>query len=455
MKQSYLGIAAFIAVIADLLNVFYHSDILITLYSTIAAVLLFFSIYKMNNINRFIVVLLLIIGSVLFLFYEASFTAVLHSFGENLNLLGLFLLIPLFGALMSEAGYLQALQTFLLHREETHKAHPYRMGYLLTASMGSLLNLGSMPLVYNIGYESFSSFENKKFGLTLLRGFGFCMLWSPYFVNVGLILVLYDLSWGEIGGYGIILALVYTGIVLSFFPFSNFSDDERIENVRSTQDNPQKTSSLLKACLLYIVILLVLSFVMEALMPANMLTIVSIIAVIYPLVWAYMVKIFQSYIHAAVHHVFHSFERLYNEIGIFITAGFFGEALARSDVGHWLSNGILQLSKGVIPALILILMVTAMLLAFVGIHPVIIVLGLGSSLSPDHFGVSPAFMGVLLLSAWMLAVQISPFSGSVLMASNIMRESPWRVVRKNSLFIFTLMIIITLLLSLMHWMQLL
>ncbi|MDQ0299365.1 hypothetical protein J2S78_001785 [Salibacterium salarium] len=455
MIQRYLGVAAFIAVILYLISIFYHSDILHAFYSTIAGLLLLFSIYKMNIINRLIVVLLLMIGSVLFLFYEVSVFVVLKSFGENLNLIGLFLLIPLFGTLMSEAGYLKALQTFLLQREENHKAHPYRMGYMLTAAMGSLLNLGSMPLVYNIGYDSFSSFENKKFTLMLLRGFGFCMLWSPYFVNVGLILVLYDLSWGEIGGYGIVLAFIYTGVVILFFPFSSFANDKQVVNAPSFQKDPEQTKSLLQSFLLYVAILLLFSFIMELILPVNMLTIVSVLAIVYPLIWAYMIKLFQSYIHEAVRHITHSFERLYNEIGIFITAGFFGEALSHSNVGEWLSNVVLQLSQGVIPVFVVILMMTAMLLALLGIHPVIIVLGLGNSLTPEHFGVTPAFMGVLLLSAWMLAVQISPFSGSVLMASNIMRESPWNVVRKNSFFIVTLMVIMTFILSLMKWLQLL
>ncbi|WP_156911655.1 hypothetical protein [Salibacterium aidingense] len=111
-------------------------------------------------------------------------------------------------------------------------------------------------------------------------------------------------------------------------------------------------------------------------------------------------------------------------------------------------------SHGIIPILILLLIGTAMLLAFVGIHPVIIVLGLGSSLNPEQFGVHPPFMGLLLLTAWMIAVQISPFSGSVLMASNLMKVSPWKVIQKNAVFIGSLTIVMTIVLSIIHWLSL-
>ncbi|MFZ4452354.1 hypothetical protein [Salibacterium aidingense] len=454
MKHTYLGVLAFSAVFLYLISVFYSPLWMETAYSGIAALLLFFSLFRMRTLNRIVVGLLLLIGSSLFLYYNTSFSNVLQSFGENLNLIGLFLLIPFLGILMSEAGYLQALQAFFLEREKNRPSHPYRTGYLLTASMGSILNLGSMPLVYNIGYESFSTFENKTFGLTLLRGFGFCMLWSPYFVNVGLILILYDLSWSQIGGYGLLLAVLYTIIVWCFFRFTRFSREEWISNKQPVLQSRAAIKHSLHRLLAYIIILLLLSFLLELSLPINMLTSVSITALLYPLLWAGCTGLFQPYVQGGVQHVLSSFDRLYNEIGIFITAGFFGEALSLSQAGEWLSVVMMKGSHGIIPILILLLIGTAMLLAFVGIHPVIIVLGLGSSLNPEQFGVHPPFMGLLLLTAWMIAVQISPFSGSVLMASNLMKVSPWKVIQKNAVFIGSLTIVMTIVLSIIHWLSL-
>ncbi|WP_158735406.1 hypothetical protein [Alteribacillus sp. YIM 98480] len=453
MTQTYLGITSFLAVVIYLVSVFFPSQILTSIYSSIALLLLLFALKKMNGANRFVVLLLLISGSILFLFYNVSFLEALFSFGENLNLLGLFLLIPLFGVLMSEAGYLQALQTALRKREKSRQAHPYRLGYILTAFMGSLLNLGSMPLVYKIGSESFSSFENKKFGLTLLRGFGFCMLWSPYFVNVGLVLILYDLTWQEVGGYGFLIAVVYTILVAVFYPFITFSKEEYIRNDSTSKNNFYYATSPLKGLSFYIIILLFLSVAIEIVLPVNMLTVVSLLALVYPLVWSVSIGMVQGYFQAALHHISHSFERLNNEIGIFITAGFFGEALARSNAGNLLADAILWVSKGIIPLLILILIISVMFLAFIGVHPVIIVSGLGSSLTPEQFGVPPAFMGILLLCAWTLSTQMSPFSGSILMGAHLMKERPWNIVKKNAAFVFTALIVFTLLLTVFEWIQ--
>ncbi|WP_240375515.1 TRAP transporter large permease subunit [Bacillus piscicola] len=450
MTSSYLGFASFTAVILYLVNVFYPMDILIFIYSSISMGLLFFAWAKMNKGNRIVVTLLLFSGITIFLTHQVPASDILFSFGQNLNLLALFLLIPLFGTLLSEAGYLHNLQMAIRRRETQKKPHPYLFGFLLTASMGWLLNLGSMPLVYKIGSESFTSFENKRFGLTILRGFGFCMLWSPYFVNVGLILVLYDLSWQQIGGFGITLSIIYALLIWLFFPLSAFKNGQMVDNNLEAEDNQNKGGRSLKPLLLYIVILLCLSFLLEALLPVNMLTVVAILAVFYPLVWAAAIKHGRTYTQEAAGYISSSFDRIYNEMGIFITAGFFGEALSRSQAGEWLSNVILASSNGIIPLFIIILIGCVILLAMFGIHPVIIVLGLGSSLSPAAFGVSPAFMGLLMLAAWMLATQVTPFSGSILMASHLMKEKPWKIMQKNAPFIVTAVVVMTIVLSVFH-----
>ncbi|WP_157049771.1 hypothetical protein [Thalassobacillus sp. C254] len=74
--------------------------------------------------NKIVVISLLVLGSLVFFRYEVDMQTIWLSFGENLNLLALFLLIPLYGTLMSEAGYLQALKTAIARRELTKKQGP-------------------------------------------------------------------------------------------------------------------------------------------------------------------------------------------------------------------------------------------------------------------------------------------------------------------------------------------
>ncbi|WP_252313410.1 hypothetical protein [Sinobaca sp. H24] len=450
--ERLLGYVTFLAVLFYLAEEIFSMPGAVYVYSSAAGVLLLCSLSRMDRFTRSIIILLLGSGFWMFILYRETAPLMLFSLGENMNLLALFILVPFFGVFMSEAGFLKALQHALQKRELKHRSRPYLFGYVLTAGMGSLLNLGSMPLVHKIGSESFTAFENKRFGLLIIRGFGFCMLWSPYFVNVALILVLYDLSWTDIGGYGLIMGICYSVIVALFFPSSTFAaPDERVN--RAENEEQASLQKQLRLFVLFVVLLLLLSFTMEMVLPFGMLTVVVLLGLIYPLIWASVLRMLRRYTVNAHEQVSWSFKRLYNELGIFITAGFFGEALSLSPAGEVLSHVLIEWSGGAVPVLSALLIAMAMGLAFIGIHPVIIVIGIGGSLDPALFGVTPSFMGMLMLSAWMLATQFSPFSGSVLMASNLMNISAWKLVRKNTPFLVTVYVVFIILLSGLHWFQ--
>ena len=447
-RQAYikptLGAAAFAAVFCYFLEVLLSVPFVEYAYSLIAGVLLVASMPVMPPLNRRVVYVLIAVGIALFWTYGVSWQTVWTSFGENLPLLALFLTVPLIGTYMSEAGHLHAFQQYLERQNDKRGVPPHRLGYGVTASIGAILNLGSMPLVYGIAKESFPSFEQKRMALTVLRGFGSCMLWSPYFVNMALILSIYDLSWGEVGPYGIVMAAVLTGLVVVFFRSSAFADDSWTVPDKEKEANP--TVSSMRTFILFLGILLAASFLLEALLPYSMLTIVSVLALLYPWVWAIARKQAASFAQSTWKHVGGSFERLYNEIGIFVTAGFFSVALRSSDAGVWLSEAISFLSQGYMILLIAWVVAIVMGLSAVGIHPVIIVTGLGGALSPEIFGVGAPFMAVLLLMSWMLGVQVSPFTGAILMTSHLMGTTTIQVIRKNTAFILSAAVVLSLVL---------
>ncbi len=447
MKETLFGRLTFLTVLLYLTSLFYDSAFITSLYSGLAFLLLIAALVKTNRANRMVLTLLLVGGGVLFFCYRVDWLTVLHSFGSNLNLITLFALIPLFGTFLSKAGYLESLQHVLFKREKAKKGHPYRLGFILTASIGSLLNLGSMPLVHKIGTESFSSFHNKRFSMMIFRTFGFCMLWSPYFVNVGLVLSLYDLSWQQIGVYGIGAATLYAFAIWFFFPKTTFETDEKIVNTRMKHDHNEKVT--LRPFILYAFLLIILSVILEFTLPFSMLTIVSLLAIIYPLAWAIFIRISHSYLQEVKEYVTTSFRHLFNEIGIFVTAGFFGEALVQSGLGVNLAEMVVSFSKGIL-LLVISLFMMMIILSFIGIHPVIIVSVLGTSFVPESIGVTPEFMAIFLLCGWVLSTQSTPFSGSVLMGSHLMKDSPWKVSKKNIPFVIGIFVLFTLYLIFVH-----
>lgn len=445
--HTILGVITGLIAILYLIHIFLPSTWLLRVYSTLALVLLVFGAFTVRRGNQIAVILLLIGGFIIFFYHKVEPWFVLEGFGKNINLLTLFFVVPLIGIVISTGGYLTALKHKLLEMQKVKQVHPYRWSAMLTSFMGLLLNLGSLPLIYRIAEESFPSFQKKKMGFVLLRSFVFCMFWSPYFVNVSLVLVLFHLSWVQVGWISLSLASSYLLLTALFFKRIRFENDPIIEQA-AEQKKPRAadTKAKMKSLVFWVSALVILSFVFDFLTDIGMLTIVSLMALLYSFVWAFGIGILQDFIHSTVEYVKGSFDRLKNEVVVFISAGFFGLAISYTSVGEFISGLIHQFSFGSVYLLAVLIIVFVMILAVIGIHPVIVVIGIGSSLEPSIFGVSPVFLAANLLMAWALATSISPFSGSVLMASSLSKESPWVIVRHNLAFnlvcLFTLPILL-------------
>lgn len=469
-----LGLLCLLTALFYLIDAFHASAWLQTAYSISAGMLLFCAIFVVRRSNQITATILLLIGSYIFFFQQSKDTySIVIALGQNVNLLTLFLFVPLFGVMMSIGGYLTALKHKVQQRQLKKNVHPYRVSYFITSTIGLILNLGSMPITYRMATGSFSSFYKQKMGMIILRAFGFCMFWSPYFVNIGLVLIIFDVSWLSIGWIGLIVAIVYVLISLLFnrrITFENDSMNEQVSTVSHEQTIDQshvqsheqtdeqtdeqtmtEATRKMKSLLFWSVLLFGLSFLLDAWLPVNMITVVSLLGLIYPIVWAITTKIAREYIQEALPYMLHSFSRLKNEIVIFISAGYFGVAISQTAMGEWLSLVILQWSFGSVYLLALIIIIMSVLLALIGVHPVIILIGVGSSLNPVLFGVSPQFMAIVLIIAWTIATQISPFSGSVLMTANLIQVSPWTIARKNVAFVICLVVILPMVLYALQW----
>ncbi|OLO42498.1 hypothetical protein BTR23_00315 [Alkalihalophilus pseudofirmus] len=449
------GSVCFLTVTLYLISVFYSSQLLNVTYSLLSAVLLFVALPTVRRSSIIITIPLLLIGIVIFLLTESDGVSFLLAFGNNINLIALFLFVPLIGVFISLAGLLTTLKVHIeqLEKEGKKEAHPYRLGFLLTATMGAVLNLGSMVLVHRIIEGSISNFFRRKMVMILLRAFGFCMFWSPYFVNVGLVLVLFNVSWMSIGLYGFVIGLIYVLVSLIFFPKLSFAEDTNCIQPKEPKNEVQNNRPALRVLILFGVGLFLSSFILEFFLPVNMLAVVSILGFVYPLLWAVFSSYLKEYIQQLFNYVKECFSRLKNEIVIFISAGFFGAALSYTDIGDFVSQMILTLSQGYIYVMALIVIGFAIFLSIFGIHPVVIVIGIGSALSPQLFSVSSEFMALLLIIAWTLATQVSPFSGSVLMASGLMNDSSFDIAKKNSRFVLVCVFVLALVLYLFHLLQ--
>ncbi|MBB5174376.1 TRAP transporter large permease subunit [Texcoconibacillus texcoconensis] len=448
VKTRQTKLDRFLSIIAYVCTFFYLFEYIFPLswlgfvYSLLASGLFIYALFHITMLNRIVALTLIIVGTMIFYIEGVALYQVVLGFGENINLLALFLFIPLIGTFLSSAGYLNALQYAIQKRARNGQNHPYKMGFLLLATTGTVLNFGAMSIVKRIADESFTSFHERKLTLHIMRAFGFCMLWSPYFVNVGLVTVLFDVSWFQIGLYGFILALIHGTLSTLMLSRISFDNDPFIEREAQAEDEVESYS--LRPLILFTMVLLTLSILLDYWLEMNMITIVSFLAIALPLLWALYSNILKQYVQDVSSHIQSAFPKVKNVLAIFISAGYFGTAINNTNMGEWVSTFLDRVSLGSVYFLTLLIIIVSILLAQLGIHPIVIVIGIGSSLSPVTLGVSPEYLALTLLLAWSLATQVSPFSGQVLMASRLINISTFKIAKQNAMFVLLSMIFLSL-----------
>ncbi|QKS71277.1 hypothetical protein FLK61_31705 [Paenalkalicoccus suaedae] len=429
-----LSILAYLSSIFYLIDAFFVSIPAAFLSATLSAILVLATLFTVKWGTKMIVTVLLAIGFYVFMIERASISTILLAFGTNATILSLFLLIPLVGTYMSSTGFLHALKENVVAYEAKHGNKPYKMSYGLMMSIAFILNFGTIAIVKQIADESFRGYREKKLTLHIMRGFAFCMLWSPYFVNVGLVLTLFYVSWFDIAVYGLGFAFVYACLSALFLPLVAFKDDPVIEKLAAPSIS--KASSI-RPLVQFSLIFVLLSFTMYYALDATMLAVVSLLAIFMPIVYSIFRRDTKIYTADAITQMSGAFTRLKNELGIFIAAGFFGTALALTSVGDYLSTMLVNVANGSIFIVIVSVMIVTVALSMIGVHPIIVIIGLSSSLHPDTFGVTPVFVAMLLLLSWTLATQVSPFSGQMLMSARLIKTPALQLSKQNALFIAT------------------
>ncbi|MFC4735748.1 hypothetical protein ACFO4L_04035 [Bacillus daqingensis] len=400
------------------------------LYGILAALLLLISMLYISLPARIIISLLLITGAVLHVQLSLPFTVWIESFSANVNILGLFLFVPIIGWYMSYTGYLEDLKQVIVKRAREKGSKPYRTSFFLMLTTGMLLNFGAISLIRQIADESFQSFHPKKLTVHLMRGFAACMLWSPYFVNIGLVLSIFHVSWFSIGWAGLSLAVIYSISAGLFLKTLRFTHDPP-----SVNDAESGRKASLLPLLRFAAIFVTLSLTWYGLAEQSMIAIVSWLGLLVPMIYASLKGELSGFFRESAGYISSAFSRLKNEIAVFIAAGFFGTALSFTETGAVVTEVLLDLTGGSVLLLSFMIMAATAVLAMIGIHPVVIIIGVGGSLNYEAAGMSAEYAAMLLVLSWTCATQISPFSGQMLMTARLIGVRPIELSRQNALFV--------------------
>ncbi|TWT27797.1 hypothetical protein [Planomicrobium sp. CPCC 101110] len=412
-----------------LLSIFYPFPIATGLVSLFALVALLSFFPYLNRVPK-LLILALTIGA---LSMEMSREGLQHFFTglqTNANVLAIFIFVPLLAIPIKQGNYLTYVEViFSSYIKKTHQL--YLFSTISAASIGAVMNVGSLPILYQLtdtkAFQPYTMMRLKS----MSRGFVLAFLWSPYFISVGLVLAYFDISWLQLFVPGISLALLI--LLMGWLLEGRNREEIPIEMPLPNQAELKKAKRKVMELALIVALITAIIMVVENITGLSVLTVIPLVAILMSFLWSLFFSTKQQLADNYRSFFNSRIPGMGNELSLFIIAGAFGTALLDNGAEEWILSLLDALNISNVLLLIPVIALLMAVPAIVGLHPVITATILAITLSGSPlFMEDHLYLSLGLLSSWMAAILISPFSGVNLLLAAISRKSPFEISLKNN-----------------------
>ena len=377
------GLLIFLSFLTTLYSYFFSENLLIIagIFAWVSFLILFSSLK-----NKTIIIVLLILSVFAFCFSYFN--------GYKIDFVKVFTVNQYLLTLLIGVGFLRLIAT-----PKKDKLTQFPIGkdsfiktYFGVHLFGSVINLSSLILVADKMYKK-SPLTNTQVVL-LTRAFASDAYWSPFFVAFAA-----AITYAPKLDTSIILL---NGIVLAFFAFL-ITYFEVVKNKEFKLDEfrgyPLSFESLYVPFILAILVL-VTNYIYPNIKVIVLISAFSIFITL--LIFPFKKGLSQSLIKFN-NHVIEELPKMKVEIALFLVAGMFGISISSILIGLNLDLPF-KIFDWQIASILLFIFI---MLAFIGIHPIITIAIIGDFLG----GVNHTLLALTFLMAWSTTVSTSPFSG--------------------------------------------
>ncbi|QHS23362.1 hypothetical protein GWK91_10535 [Virgibacillus sp. MSP4-1] len=397
----------------------------------VLCIFVFLMVYKKLNPKRKVLTgSLFFLGILIHFFQGYTGLNLFNGITQNLALLSIIILAPLLSIPLRQEGIIDGVVTMFEKRNDDEQKTFYgTSGFML--SLAPILNMGALRIVH--GFLKDINIQPKMLSQAYYSGFTPSIIWSPFFASVGIVLFTMEMSYLNYMPIGMTFAVIQ--ILIGFFILRpRKSDDDIPEQVSLKEDNQNKNLVLL---LIFVVSLLILLVLQEAIIDQPMLTLVCMNCMIIPVVWAVirqkqgrMKEVFLPYKKQVANGI-------NMEIAIFLSAGLFGNALVNTRIVDVVGAILVWSSQISIFLLFLLILLLVTIMALFGMHQIIVVPIILTLLLSTDIQVSAMAIAFMCTFAWMLSSAISPLNALNIIISSCVRKDGWTVAyRWNGKYFF-------------------
>jgi hypothetical protein len=397
---------------------------------------------KVKKVNRYISATFIVMGAVLLFYSGAKPSDWIYASLNNAPIVCLLLTVSLFTIPLYFEPYHEVLAKNLPRMAKS----PFQF-YVITLSfttiLASLLNVASLPFVYNLLKEAALKYRKGIVEKCLSRATAIDMLWSPAFISVAIVLGYTDITWFELLSKGLLLAFMgyCVALILGAVEFHEGSQDETALIDSTLKPILAKLFSQLAVLIIFIVAL-------QYLTGKSALVTVPLVSFTGPLLLAFIFRRVSVYRKRLKEYFTYSLSKGYNELILFTSFGFFGYALGLSSVKIYIPIAVKSLGFTSPLSLIPLIVSFTAFPCLCGIHPIVTISTVAIALPLGSIALTKIQMAGALLLGYVIYGLLSPFSGVNLVILGLTKSSPIKVsICQNWLYAAIIIVLATLLLT--------
>lgn len=373
------------------------------------------------------VVIVLNVTAIIFYMIGGGFSDVIEGLLMNTEVLMIFIFVPLLAIPITSQRYIKDVSG-LLKSSFTNKKRSYNALKLGTFSIGSVLNVGTLPILYYLTeIDEFK--EHKVMRMAALnRGFALAFVWSPYFISIAVILSYFDVQWITVAAYGLAVAAI--SLIAEWFLFEGRSYPEIPESPPVYYSKRRIVElSVIMASMTGLIIAL------DVFSNFSIINIIPVVALVLFVVWTLSIGGVERVLKGFWSYTQERLPNMGNELLVFISAGVFGTSLLVIGFDTLLINTLESAGVNHVLLLIPIFAVLIIGLSYLSVHPIITitiiclaVLSMDMDVS-DHY-----YIATGLLLNWTITINLSPFTGINLLMSSLADKSIFTMPGQNVLY---------------------
>lgn len=454
--QAVRSVLTFCFGIGYIANVFLAQSLL-ALINTITLILaVILSFIATKGSTRMIAAVLFIVGAFLLFYTQAPLDVWEKALLENGYLLAMFIMVPLISLPVRYGGYNESLEA-LFDRFGNSKSRFYGLVSVMTAFLGVLVSIASVPLTCEVARSSHFATNARILATALSRGFITCLFWAPTTATIALSLQLTGANWLSVLPFGLLFAIIagFIGWIMTTIRENLIARRSQLntslsKNKNDTHIDANLNSSSLRASkhevtshqphsgifdrkkiielVLFSVLYIVAVMLVGQCLRISIIVAVALMSILIPIIWMVAIKrvtLFKQKVKDE--YVAVKLPNVKGQMILFTAAGVLASGISYSGVGEMAVTTLLQITNGGALEATILVMILALVCSAFGVHPLVYTTVIGGSLTAAQLGVSPIYMTLLLAMGWALGNAVCPTSANSIAVSQLVERSPFKL----------------------------